>query len=137
MISRRLHRTLPAFAALSLVCGLIFESRGVWGNDVFGGGKCTIPGTAPGGTTKCTSQNNGWCMIESIAVGNKVGTVNGVCVCYEGYSGTMCQTPTSDLSGGTGRGTTNAVGALALGGIAAYVLSQLAAGASGGVLALG
>ena len=47
--------------------------------------------------------------------------------------------PTSDLSGsgGTGRGTTNAVGALALGGIAAYVLSQLAAGASGGVPALG
>ena len=51
----------------------------------------------------------------------------------------LISAPTSDLSGsgGTGRGTTNAVGALALGGIAAYVLSQLAAGASGGVPALG
>ena len=43
-------------------------------------------------------------MIESIADGNKVGTVNGVCVCYEGYSGTMCQSAYLLLGGGREEG---------------------------------
>ena len=55
---------------------------------VYGGGTCGFPKTAPGGTTKCTAKENGFCALDLIDFDTKAST--GVCICYPGYSGTVC-----------------------------------------------
>ena len=55
---------------------------------VYGGGVCSFPKTAPGGTTKCTATENGFCSLDVINIDAK--TSSGICICYPGYSGPMC-----------------------------------------------
>lgn len=55
---------------------------------VYGGGVCSFPKTAPGGTTKCTAKENGFCSLDVINIDAK--TSSGICICYPGYSGPMC-----------------------------------------------
>nr|XP_022340330.1 uncharacterized protein LOC111134984 [Crassostrea virginica]XP_022340331.1 uncharacterized protein LOC111134984 [Crassostrea virginica] len=116
---------MPA-VVLGLVCLLAGYADAI---GVLGGGTCTIPavGTDPGASGTCTGTANGFCLINHLTVtGTPVTAVNydGVCVCYSGYSGSQCATATSSSS----TGLTNAVGAVALGGLGAYVLSQLGPG---------
>ena len=61
----------------------------------FGGGTCTIPtvGTNPGASGTCTGTANGFCLLNHLTVtGSPVTAVNfdGVCICYTGYSGSLC-----------------------------------------------
>ncbi|XP_048746087.2 uncharacterized protein LOC125658742 [Ostrea edulis] len=104
-----------------------------------GGQACTIPSSGnPGASTLCTGTANGFCLIDTLTVtGSPVSAVasTGVCVCYYGYSGPACATY-SDPSASSSN-TSNALGALALGGIGAYFLSQLGGGGSQTPLGIG
>lgn len=98
-----------------------------------GGGTCTIPAPgSPGASTVCTAAANGFCLLDHLsATGNPVTAVNfdGVCVCYTGYSGPQCATA-SPTTSTTTTSNNNAVTALVLGGLGAYLLSQVGQGGS-------
>nr|XP_022340327.1 disintegrin and metalloproteinase domain-containing protein 11-like [Crassostrea virginica] len=106
---------------------------------VYGGGTCSFPTTAPGGTTKCTAKENGFCSLDVINIDAK--TSSGICICYPGYSGPMCATkdptpsPTTPTGGSSSGGSSgsNAIGALALGSLAALALSQIGNGFGSGL----
>ncbi|XP_048745007.2 uncharacterized protein LOC125658019 isoform X1 [Ostrea edulis] len=108
-----------------------------------GGQACTIPSSGnPGAATLCTGIPNGFCMLDTLTVtGSPVTAVasTGVCVCYYGYSGPACATADSSTTSSTSTSpnTSNAFGALALGGIGAYLLSQLGGGGSQTALGIG
>lgn len=101
-----------------------------------GGGTCNIPTGSPGASTLCTSNKNGFCAVDTLDIDKK--TVAGICICYPGFTGDKCQTadPATAPGGTTGtsssKGSGNAIGALALGGLAALALSQLGGGGLGG-----
>ncbi|XP_048746697.1 uncharacterized protein LOC125659154 isoform X2 [Ostrea edulis] len=98
---------------------------------VYGGGTCAF---STSGVAACTSTANGFCALDTIVVtGSPVTavTTTGKCVCYAGYSGTLCGTYTST----TTASTNNALGVLAVGALAAYFLSG--AGNAGSSTGLG
>ncbi|XP_052706051.1 uncharacterized protein LOC128181621 isoform X1 [Crassostrea angulata] len=92
-----------------------------------GGGVCTIPAAgSPGASTACTSINNGFCLIDHLTITGAVTgvTFDGVCVCYDGFSGTVCGTANPTTTTTTTTSNNNAITALVLGGLGAYLLSQ-------------
>ncbi|XP_056015820.1 uncharacterized protein LOC125676763 [Ostrea edulis] len=102
----------------------------------YGGGACNLPAAAPGATTQCTGTANGFCALDTISTTAPVATT-GKCVCYYGYSGTACATYTDPNSSSSSSSANNVIGALALGGLGAYALSQLGGGASQTPLGIG
>nr|XP_022340328.1 uncharacterized protein LOC111134983 [Crassostrea virginica] len=118
---------------------LIFGTNMAFG--LYGGGACTIPATDPPGmSTLCTAQANGFCLVNTIDLKQQTTTGTGVCICYPGYSGTMCavKSNTATTTGTTSSSTSSSTsgGAGALGGLAAlallgYFLSQSSGGLFG------
>ncbi|XP_061171767.1 fibroin heavy chain-like [Saccostrea echinata] len=107
----------------------------------YGGQTCTIPTSGnPGATTVCTGTANGFCLIDTFTTAgtpslNSISTT-GRCVCYQGYSGAACGTVDPTTSS-TNTNAINAIGALAVGGVGAYVLANgLGSGGSQGPLGI-
>ncbi|XP_061171837.1 uncharacterized protein LOC133181335 [Saccostrea echinata] len=97
---------------------------------VYGGGACSF---ATSGVAACTSTANGFCALDTFATAGgpplTSATTTGKCVCFAGFSGSVCGTATATSS--TTAATNNAIGVLAVGALAAYFLSGAGSSGSG------